>query len=230
MQTSENNNGAALTRDSFRRAKVELYLQRAEDYFRMARYKAALKTTEKLLSLEPRSPACTSLQERAEAMLRLFSQRGKDESGTAYGISQLTRKRSRNDLVMVVDQDERVLLSLAEGLQRYGFDVVAAAGYDEAVETLATIRPNLIISEVNFQDGPVGFDLYLWVRTNASLHDIPFLFLATRIDRETLIAGKRLGVDDFILKPLDKDVVTAFVVNCISRHKKQTAGIRGTRG
>jgi PleD family two-component response regulator len=76
-----------------------------------------------------------------------------------------------------------------------------------------------VISEVNFENGPLGFDLYLWVRTNQATAGIPFVFLAMKIDRDTLIAGKKVGVDDFILKPLDADVVTASVIQCLSRKR-----------
>jgi DNA-binding response OmpR family regulator len=52
---------------------------------------------------------------------------------------------------------------------------------------------------------------------------MPFLFLATRIDRDTLIAGKRLGVSDFVLKPLDDDLVIASILNCLSRNGRNGA-------
>ncbi|HCV42607.1 MAG TPA: hypothetical protein DGH68_03915 [Bacteroidetes bacterium] len=78
----------------------------------------------------------------------------------------------------------------------------------------------MVVSEVNFENGSLGYDLYLWIRTNIGTERLPFLFLATRIDRDTLIAGKRLGVSDFILKPLDEDLVVASVLNCLARKKK----------
>lgn len=120
---------------------------------------------------------------------------------------------------MIVDQDERLLVSLTGTLRRYGFMAIAASSYDEAVESYAMVKPEVVISEVNFETGPRGFDLYLWLKTNSGNEDLPFLFLATRIDRDTLIAGKRFGVDDLILKPVDDDVVIASVINSLSRRK-----------
>jgi DNA-binding response OmpR family regulator len=57
------------------------------------------------------------------------------------------------------------------------------------------------------------------VKTNLADRDIPFVFLAARIDRETLIAGKRFGVDDFLQKPVDAEVILASIVNCLSRRR-----------
>jgi DNA-binding response OmpR family regulator len=128
-------------------------------------------------------------------------------------------KRGRRKLVMIVDQDERILTSLTESLRGYDLEAAGASSYKEAVATITKITPDLVISEVNFADGPAGFDLFLWIRTNSSTQGIPFLFHATRIDRDTLIAGKRLGVDDFILKPFDGDVVIASIHNCLFLQK-----------
>jgi PleD family two-component response regulator len=76
-----------------------------------------------------------------------------------------------------------------------------------------------VVSEVNFEAGPRGFDLFLWMRSTPSFKDIPFLFHATRIDRDILIAGKRFGVDDFIVKPADGEVIAAAVAQTLLRRK-----------
>jgi DNA-binding response OmpR family regulator len=132
-------------------------------------------------------------------------------------------RRRRAGIVLIVDQDEQVLASLTDALQRYGFETIGASSYEEALETLSLIPPDVVISEVNFEAGPKGFELYQWVKTNLVGRDIPFLYLASRIDRETLIAGKRFGVDDFLAKPADTEVVLASIVNCLSRRRAAQA-------
>ena len=136
-------------------------------------------------------------------------------------------------------QRERIILLASEPGPFVNFDASALAPCDlhrgiaapavddnplvaecEAIETIAEFKPNMIVSEVNFENGSVGYDLYLWIRTNVSTQDLPFLFLATRIDRDVLIAGKRLGVTDFILKPLDEDLVVASILNCLPKAKR----------
>jgi DNA-binding response OmpR family regulator len=136
------------------------------------------------------------------------------------GSSNLSGGGRRHRIVMVVDQDERILKRLTEKLKKYGFETVAASTYDEALEVLGMLTPDVIISEVNFANGSAGFDLFFWVRSIAGLHKLPFMFLATKIDREVLIAGKRLGVDDFLTKPLDDDVVAASISNCLNRAQR----------
>ena len=90
------------------------------------------------------------------------------------------------------------------------------------METLPLVRPDLLISEVNFATGSKGFDLFLWLKTSGQHKETAFIFLAARLDRETLIAGKRFGVDDFLLKPVDAEVVATMAISCLAKTKSVT--------
>jgi PleD family two-component response regulator len=203
--------------EAFRRAKVEHFLQHVRDYIDMGRYLAGLKTLNTVFGLDASNEDGMLLKGTIDDLVAHILKRttnGKREKADGTHASP-----RRSDLVMIVDQDERLLTSLTGTLRRYGFMAIGASSYDEALETFSMFRPEVVISEVNFETGPKGFDLYLWLKTNSGNQDVPFLFLATRIDRETLIAGKRFGVDDLIMKPVDDDVVIASVINCLSRKK-----------
>jgi PleD family two-component response regulator len=204
----------------FRRAKAEHYLERAQELVGMGRILAARKPLELLFSLDPSNSMGRLLAREVERTFGSLIRPGED---TSAGEGTNGRSR-RTELVMIVDQDERLLGKLAGSLRRFGFRVVSAGGYQEAVDMLGSVTPQVILSEVNFENGSVGFDLYLMVRTTARLQSVPFLFLATRVDRETLIAGKRLGVNDFITKPLDPEVVHASIVSVLSRARMEAHG------
>lgn len=220
LQTYESGAHALVRGEGFLKARIEHYLLRTEDLIRTARYVPARETIETILSMDPGNLAGKSLEKRVEYVLNSLVQRNHQIRSSEAGEEFNWSRPRRDELVMIVDQDERLVESLVGNLRRYGLNFIAAASYDEAMKTLSFVKPDLIISEVNFENGPAGFDLYLWIRTNGNLCEVPFMFLATRIDRDTLIAGKRLGVDDFILKPMDQDVVMASIINCLSRRKK----------
>lgn len=202
----------------FKRAKVEHFIQNARDYMDMGRYLAALKSLELAFALDRDSKEGLEVRSSVDDMMTRILHRSTNGT-SAPRTEESPGKMRRSELVMVVDQDERLLTSLHGTLRRYGFMAVAASSYEEAVETYSAVKPDVVISEVNFETGPRGFDLYLWLKTNAPQENHPFLFLATRIDRDTLIAGKRFGVDDLIMKPVDDDVVIASVINCLTRRR-----------
>jgi PleD family two-component response regulator len=219
MSTSESAAQELSPAEGFKRAKIEHYLERAQEYFQMARLTAVRKILDQILALDAANSDAKALSSLVDDSFGQLLHRGNGASKQASDGDQSVRRPYRSELVLVVDQDERLLSSLVQSLRQYGFQAVGAGNYDEAVETLAVVRPDVVISEVNFENGPRGFDLYLWLKTNAGQYNIPFLFLAARIDKDMLIAGKRFGVDDLILKPVDNDVVTASIINCLARRR-----------
>ena len=205
------------TSEVYKLAKIEHYLRRAESCFQMARYTAAGKALNAVLELSPVDIAANLLSKRIELQLSLLQNR----NGHSLDTSGMVRRRSKRRIILIVDQDERVLFRLSNKLRKFGFDTVSALNCSEALETVGQITPDLVISEVNFEDGPTGYELFSELRSRPATRRVPFLFLAIRIDREVLIAGKRLGVDDFLFKPVDDDVVAASVTNCVSRSRKE---------
>jgi PleD family two-component response regulator len=202
------------SRVSFRRAKIDHFLERAAECLSMGRFILAREMLDHVRALDPENAPCRELEHTIDGSLKTLTGRknGHSSNGNSNG-GPLRRSR----LILVVDQDERLLVSTVEALNKNGFHAAGAASFDEAVEMHGLVNPDAVVSEVNFESGPRGFDLYQWMRNDPRFLDTPFIFLASRIDRDTLIAGKRLGVDDFIPKPADAEVIVASVMNCLSR-------------
>jgi PleD family two-component response regulator len=220
-------------RELYQQARIEHYVRQANEFIRMGRYPAARKTVDLILSLDPENSMGAALQAQIDATLAGFLERhnggrkDKSENSAAAGggivqsiSSRRNGRRMRSELVLCVDQDERVLTSVGATLDRHGYWWLGAASYEEATGLVSGIVPDVVISEVNFECGPRGFDLFFWFRSNPAVKDIPFLFLATRIDQDTLLAGKRFGVDDFIAKPADGDVIAAAVAQVLQRRRQ----------
>ncbi|HZY10825.1 MAG TPA: hypothetical protein VFF29_06690, partial [Bacteroidota bacterium] len=56
--------------------------------------------------------------------------------------------------------------------------------------------------------------------TPATAH-VPFLFMTSTMDRTTLVISKRLGVDDFLTKPLDYELLFATMTGKLLRKDKK---------
>lgn len=224
-------------REIYVQAKAEHYLERAEECCAMGRYPAARRAIDQVVALEPGNQVCAVLKQTVEeqfnALLRHTS-RGiahADAAGTVTGNDNGNGQGNgngrrngasgnhRGDLIVVVDQDERLLSQLAAALPRHGYSFAGAASYDEAVELLSLITPDIVVSEVNFDCGARGCDLFSWMRTHSALAQTPFMFQATRLDSNTLLAGKRFGVDDFLLKPVDGAVLAAAAMAVLHRRR-----------
>jgi PleD family two-component response regulator len=210
----EQHNQDFLTPEEFRRAKAEHYLEHAHACIGMSRFKAARDAIRKVAELTPDSDSRAEVEQIiAERLERLAHHT--NGNGTAGG----GRTAARAAIVLLVDQDERVLTSLSHSLQREGISTVGASGLEEALDVLSALQPDVVVSEVNFARGPEGLELFQRIRSSGSLAATAFIFHAARLDHDILVAGKRFGVDDFISKPADDDLVVASVRSCIARRR-----------
>jgi CheY-like chemotaxis protein len=205
-------------RDAFIRAKIELYLERAAECFDSGRYHAALQTLDGVWRLDPSNLQASELHSRLNTQLQRLSASAQSE-GLPDQEVQGTR---RPEVILVADQDPRIRRGLIHSLQGYGFLCVGAEGYDEALAAYAFCQPSVVLSEVNFADGPRGFDLFHEIKNSSTGDHLVFFFLVAHVGREVEIAGRKLGVDDFLRKPLDNEVVATMITR--SLYKRQRAG------
>lgn len=205
-----------LTPDEFRRAKAEHYLEHAQACIGMSRFHAAQEAIRKAAEIFPDSD---THRELARVVSERLDRLTHHSNGNGHALQGRASPRDRAATVLIVDQDERVLTSLSHSLQREGVETAGASSLDEALAVLAVAQPDVIVSEVNFEGGPEGLELFQRIRSNGGLAATSFIFFAARLDHDILVAGKRFGVDDFIAKPADDDLVVASIRNCIARRR-----------
>jgi CheY-like chemotaxis protein len=137
-------------------------------------------------------------------------------------------------LIMVVDDQPEVLEVLRMMLEyEGGHQVMTATNGRHALERLeAALRrqregggrhlPDLIVSDILM---PVmdGYDFYEATRSNPYLSHIPFLFLTAVQDEEDIRRGKALGVDDYLLKPIQTQDLLATVQGKLRRVSQRRA-------
>jgi putative two-component system response regulator len=112
--------------------------------------------------------------------------------------------------LLVVEDDPAMLVALRDILEGAGYAVSTAANGQAALELLTGESPALILSDISM---PVmdGIELFESVRRRPSGAAIPFIFLTARGTREDIFAGKSLGADDYITKPITSQELLAAV-------------------
>jgi CheY-like chemotaxis protein len=114
--------------------------------------------------------------------------------------------------VMIVDDERTFLLSLAAKLRKHGYDVLTAESVELALELLQRSLPEIIVADLLFGEGNLtGLEFYQKVRENPRLKGIPFLLMSGISDEFVVRAGMRLGVDNFIQKPFDLELLLATI-------------------
>lgn len=104
--------------------------------------------------------------------------------------------------ILVVEDDKELNRSVCSFLNQSGYAATgclcAEAAYDEMYRTTY----DLLISDI-MMPGVDGFELARNVRALNS--DIPILFMTARDDMAAKQRGYRLGIDDYMTKPIDLD-------------------------
>ncbi len=104
--------------------------------------------------------------------------------------------------ILVLEDDHDLNRAVCSYLGRHGYEATgvhdAEAAYDAMYETVY----DLIISDIMMP----GIDGFEFARTVRSLDtDIPILFMTARDDFASKQRGYRVGVDDYMVKPIDFD-------------------------
>jgi DNA-binding response OmpR family regulator len=113
--------------------------------------------------------------------------------------------------ILCVEDEVMLLEDLKEELEDAGYRVLSAENGKAALDILGEQRPNLILCDMMMPQMD-GAALLKEIRSNhRKLNDVPFIFLTAKATRDDLIEGKRLGVDDYLTKPVDYDLLLATV-------------------
>jgi two-component system cell cycle response regulator len=103
--------------------------------------------------------------------------------------------------VMVVDDDPATVLILAHHLQHEGFTTVKASSGTECLSIVQKRNIDLILLDLVMPEMD-GFAVCLALKDNSKTAEIPIIMITARDDLEARNEAKRLGVNDFLAKPI----------------------------
>jgi DNA-binding response OmpR family regulator len=105
--------------------------------------------------------------------------------------------------VLVVDDDRNAVDILNRLLTKEGFTVHCAHGGREALTQAAAHAIDVILLDVMMPDMD-GFQVCEALRQSERTRGIPVILLTAKDDMETRVVGMRLGVSEFLTKPINK--------------------------
>jgi PAS domain S-box-containing protein len=126
-------------------------------------------------------------------------------------LSEMLDRRAR---ILVVD-DERPNRRLIEAmLEPEGYDVLTAAGGEEAIALAAHEAFDLILLDV-MMPGMDGYDVARSVKGNPATRHVPIIMVTALGDRDARLRGLRTGAEDFLSKPVDRAELCVRVRNLL---------------
>ncbi|HEX5123620.1 MAG TPA: response regulator [Rhodanobacteraceae bacterium] len=146
----------------------------------------------------------------------------KPDTGSGRSDAAAETVRAKLAVVLVVDDAPTNRDLIYQTLTPYGYDVRLADSVPEAMQMLATLTPDLILSDLHMP-GENGFNFIRRVKDDPRLAALPFMFISSSVwgedDRETALA---LGVTRFVLRPIEPHVLIDEIARCL--HARRGAG------
>jgi two-component system, chemotaxis family, chemotaxis protein CheY len=111
--------------------------------------------------------------------------------------------------ILVVDDYQTMVRIIRNLLKQLGFDDVDEANDGtQALGRLREKRYGLVISDWNMQP-MTGYELLKHVRADEELRPTPFIMVTAESKTENVIAAKKAGVNNYIVKPFNAQTLKA---------------------
>ena len=128
--------------------------------------------------------------------------------------------------VLVVEDNLRTRKLEKFVLEEEGFDVVEAGSGEEALETLATRDPALVLLEI----GLPGMDGFATCQRIREFSQVPIIIVTAEDNDDEKVRGLELGADDYVTKPFSTNELAARVKAVLRRVEWTEAPAHGSHG
>jgi phosphate regulon transcriptional regulator PhoB len=102
--------------------------------------------------------------------------------------------------ILVVDDERDIVDLIAYNLEKEGFSIARAYDGEEALKTIASEKPDLMILDLMLP-GVQGLDVCRSIRKDPETAGLPIIMLTAKSDEIDRILGLEIGADDYITKP-----------------------------
>jgi DNA-binding response OmpR family regulator len=107
----------------------------------------------------------------------------------------------RTPQIMVVDDDQDTVAILAHHLRREGFVPIEANSGAQCLKLVHENEVDVILLDLMMPEMD-GFEVVQALRDNPETAEIPIIMITARDDLDARAEGMRLGVSDFLAKPV----------------------------
>ena len=124
---------------------------------------------------------------------------------------------------LIVDDDTDVLNIITKLLELKNHQVIAAENALEAIDRITENNVDIVITDATMPEFS-GFDLIRSLKNNEKYAHLTLAMLTGRREKEDIQHALDLGVQDYIVKPIEPDVLLTKIENLVEKHQKRLDG------
>lgn len=114
--------------------------------------------------------------------------------------------------ILVVDDSATERHMLKDLLTKAGYDVVSSENGEDAIAKARLLKPDLILMDV-VMPGLNGFQATRAISRDPVTKSIPVIMCTSKSQETDKIWGLRQGAKDYVVKPVDRDVLLAKIAS-----------------
>lgn len=151
-----------------------------------------------------------------ELLIKVKALLRRSEIYKVYGVKKQLESAftERPAKILFVDDDPSISKLFKYNLEKAGFECTIASNVDEALESIKSIIPDIIVSDIMMPKTD-GFQFRRILLNDSDLKDIPFIFLTAKGEENDILDGYDLGITDYVLKTAGPKIVVAKVTAVI---------------
>jgi len=130
--------------------------------------------------------------------------------------------------ILCVEDEPDLRAQIVEEIQDAGYETVEAANGAQGIEAVLQYEPDLIICDITMLVMN-GYEMLMALRERYPQYaEISFVYLSALGERDRVIAGRQLGADEYLTKPIDYEVLLTSIesrlaqMDRINETKRQT--------
>ncbi|HTY12194.1 MAG TPA: response regulator [Bacteroidota bacterium] len=136
-------------------------------------------------------------------------------------INQFLQSLKAKGTILLLDDDNSFLSVIKDVLTEAGYTCFAVNSGEEGLTALDNITPDIVVCDIDFVKPKMnGFTFYEKFRAIERFVDVPFIFMSG-LDQDIVVrAGKQMGVDDYLTKPFDAELLMATIEGKLKRSRE----------
>ena len=121
--------------------------------------------------------------------------------------------------ILVVEDDIDLNRFVSTSLRNAGYDVISASNGKDALNKTENAKCDLLLTDIMMPEMN-GFELAESIR--ATDKTMPIIFMTAKDDKPSKMLGYNIGIDEYVTKPFDTDILLMTIKAILRRAKIET--------
>lgn len=130
--------------------------------------------------------------------------------------------QNKTKTILVVEDNQAMNAAICDIFDLNSYTVLSASDGVDGLNLMQRQRPDVVLCDI-MMPRMDGYSLLQHARSDEHLRTVPFIFLTARSSTEDRRQAKRIGIEDYLIKPVDTQDLLLALANVLRREENAQA-------